>query len=584
MTSKITVNIPTGREKCATWICAQEPNVVADALGITETAYHAMVQGINSAEEDKRLQALHLKTNELKRRMEEVQTQLQEERESAHTERQKQLNAWQSEQKHTIDLLQHNHNVQLEEIERSASKRRLQVEQQVQNLETELALQRGKELKYKDEVRQQYEERLSLERAAWKDEEKKLSQALKEQDVQFEVRIQEMRCSLKDQLGQNEKHIEWLRVQLETKDTQIQIEKSEQLRISTEFAERLERAGVAQREALCSLKGSSILGIIGENLVYEIHSRLEMGTLVDTRHSSETGTEDYTWNHCPAFSGELRCSYEVKNSQKLHSIHDIKKHEDRIYEAVAAGRINAAIFMSLRCRIPNRKSIELDTLCGIPVLYISRESNESEVSASALIELSFRMMSQLWPFMWKSKSRGATDFAEALRSISGLLSHHKDQLQSLTKQIDELTKTGNGILKASERLRKVRDGMIAGIKHVEDAHSEALCADQPAEACEPTNPEEALETALQRPETEILLQAIAAYNDKYKRYPKKMTTIKFPNAQVPNEIIDELASNGLTLDKLNEHVQKRAQCKRNSIALEKNNEEQSKRQKTESVA
>jgi hypothetical protein len=186
--------------------------------------------------------------------------------------------------------------------------------------------------------------------------------------------------------------------------------------------------------------------------------------------------------------------------------------------------------------------------------------------------------------MWKSKSRGATDFAEALRSISGLLSHHKDQLQSLTKQIDELTKTGNGILKASERLRKVRDGMIAGIKHVEDAHSEALCADQPAEACEPTNPEEALETALQRPETEILLQAIAAYNDKYKRYPKKMTTIKFPNAQVPNEIIDELASNGLTLDKLNEHVQKRAQCKRNSIALEKNNEEQSKRQKTESVA
>ena len=264
----------------------------------------------------------------------------------------------------------------------------------------------------------------------------------------------------------------------------------------------------ANQNALHSIgaRSTARTGIIGENLVYDVFAGLNMGYLQDQRHSKDMGCEDYLWTYQEK---GLVCSIEVKFSERLHSQNDMQKHITRIQEASRSARANCALFLSLKCPIPNTREIDIKIISGIPVIYISGGSNK-ELTPHMVARLGFEMMNTTWSHLKTHTSEEINDVL-ADQVIQDIAKHFEKQLQTfvtIDKEVQNLTKHANSLLRSAEKLNKVRTEMVGDITSMQIRHPEIDGTSN--------------DSVASREESAQAIELILKYNETHKRYPKSL--------------------------------------------------------------
>jgi hypothetical protein len=407
--------------------------------------------------------------------------------------------------------------------------------------------------------------------------------------VQYEDRLQTARA-LQDSLEQRH------RAELEAKERQLaeaqqwHREQSERMQQEKEasaarYADDLRRLLEQQQAALSRFTGtSSHVGQAGEALVADVFSQLDLGDLEDLTNVRGAGHEDFLWRWTPppgVHGEELRCSVEVKNVASLHSKKDIGKHHERLHEALAKGSINAAMFLSLRAKIPNCVSrVSLRTDSGVPVLYVYRTSEDSSVTAEGLVELGFRFLAQMWPEWCRRASCGedvdaaaASARVQALQAAAALLDRQVEGLEALGRQLTSMAKLCDGLRKEVHKLQKTRDDMWRDISRTYAAQPELAVARTghgsedgfgAADETPPTVDASSAPPALEEREDVLpLLYLLRTYTDQKKRYPKMWKPLALTSDQMAT--VEALKREGVTLEDLREPV---ARLKRAKVAPE----------------
>lgn len=206
-------------------------------------------------------------------------------------------------------------------------------------------------------------------------------------------------------------------------------------------------------------------GIAGENLTRNVFDQLDLGCLEDTRHDRAVGTEDFRWTNTDG----LRCNVEVKFVENINNVHDMRKHITRTQEASQSGQINAALFLSLRCKIPNMSAIALKQVAGIPVLYVSG----GNMTPVQVVQVGFRILAQLWPVLRNSKYDTEADprsFERLSLSVTQLVATQLNALATANKHIEDVESHANSILRTASRMRRLRQEQLDTITNLQTAH------------------------------------------------------------------------------------------------------------------
>ena len=255
-------------------------------------------------------------------------------------------------------------------------------------------------------------------------------------------------------------------------------------------------------------------GVIGENLVYDVFAGLNMGYLQDQRHSKDVGCEDYLWTN-----QDLVCSVEVKFAERLHSQHDMQKHVTRIQEASRSSKANCALFLSLKCPIPNTKEIDIKIISGIPVVYISGGGNK-ELTPPAVARLGFEIMNTTWSYLKTNMSEEINDVL-ASQMIDSVSEHFEKQLRVLVnveKEVQNLTKQANSLLRTADKLNKMRTDMVNDITSMQIRYPEL-----DGTSNDSVDSREA-------PGVAQAIELILNYNETHKRYPKSLRDLPTASA------------------------------------------------------
>ena len=314
-----------------------------------------------------------------------------------------------------------------------------------------------------------------------------------------------------------EKHIDSLNQQLSQMNTSLQQQLQEKATIHQNYVQKLEPMIEANQHALKSFgaRSTTRTGEIGEDLVYDIFAGLNMGYLQDQRHSKDVGCEDYLWIH-----QDLVCSVEVKLAERLHSQHDMQKHVTRIQEASRSSKANCALFLSLKCPIPNTKEIDIKIINGIPVVYISGGGNK-ELTPHAVARLGFEIVNSTWSYLKTNMSEEINDVM-ASQMIDHVSEHFEKQLRKLVdidKEVQGLTKQANLILRSAERLNKMKTDMVNNITSMQISYPELDGTSS--------------DSVDSREECAQAIELILNYNEMHKRYPKSLRDL-------PTKDVDEL--------------------------------------------
>lgn len=251
--------------------------------------------------------------------------------------------------------------------------------------------------------------------------------------------------------------------ELATKDQEIQ-------RLHQQILQMTTRAEVSQEiyaklEPLLSQHSTAhAKGVAGENLVRNVFDKLEgIGSLEDTRFERGVGCEDFLFTT----NDGLRCNVEVKNVEAVHAAHDMQKHLLRVQEAARTERINGAIFLSLRCKIPHMRPLQLKEVAGIPVLYVSG----GDMTPAQVAEIGFRVMAQLWPLLRNSKNdTGSSTIEQLSHSVTKLVSMQLNALIATNRQIEDVESHANSILRTAHRMRRLRQEQLDAITHLQTTH------------------------------------------------------------------------------------------------------------------
>lgn len=554
----VRILVPQGRQSCGAWILQQTPEVAADALDIVGPAHTILQRTLSAGELSKMAEEHEASMQKVQDDLRSSQQALRAERLAAAQLRQefeleykdgleKAVQNARAAMKMSFDQerdcleerlasasamhsqLAADHRKQLKDVEEAAKEDTTRLfERRMKNLQDELrdtaqaSTQRldAAVVSHKNEVDAlQAEQRRSM--AVLQAELKTLTDklALRDADVltaQNLVRKEAELCRQQLQ-AQHDKERSWLQDLLaEQKDDirKLHAAKESLLQDTRQEMTRItEKLNEDQRETFAALRGSSSRGVIGETIVRTTFESLELGgCLEDTRHDDTPGSEDFLWTFKPPRGEEIRVSCEVKLSQKLHSKHDIAKHEERIREASASGKANCGMFMSLTCRIPNTRAIEIKVLSGIPVLYFSRDANdESAISVAAFVALAFRTVSQLAPFITRPKNE-REDAAMAILEVAKSLEKQVVQLESLEKQISAVKGHVEKLSTTHKSLLKIREAMWSEVNSLLSTHPMLI-----ATADEPPVPETA--PLAEQPEVDQVVAAVTAYHAEKNRNP-----------------------------------------------------------------
>jgi hypothetical protein len=201
-------------------------------------------------------------------------------------------------------------------------------------------------------------------------------------------------------------------------------------------------------------------GFMGEELVRKVFDQeINSGFLEDTSRSTDPGCEDYVWK----LNSDQQISVEVKFKTQIHSIHDMQKHRARIYEAARMKKISIGLFLSLKCRIPNKPLLSVENVCGVPIIYAA---NDGESSPKTIIQNAFLVAMALAERLIRPDWNTEQD-SDAL--VSRIVLSFDKFMQSLNKQqdlIQTMRRQTNQSFRALEAMEKIKNEMISGIEGI----------------------------------------------------------------------------------------------------------------------
>lgn len=236
---------------------------------------------------------------------------------------------------------------------------------------------------------------------------------------------------------------------------QIQKNKDEETqKLQTEKNDVLDR----YHEFASGFKTSSAIGKFGEDFVQRIHAAMGLGEWEDTSRIRESGYADALWT-MDFTAGKMKCLEDTKHTQQLHSKDDIKKFATDVETGARLGRINAAMMISLKARIPNTRQLQLDIQHGIPVLRASREFDDP-LPALTLVQLALTTMASAWPLLQRTRGNEADD---ALQAACDFLDDQLSKATQISKVIIDLEKQSRMTQKLVDNLTKTRDGIIKDV-------------------------------------------------------------------------------------------------------------------------
>lgn len=514
MTTTVKLVIPESRIGCASWIENQSPDCVADALDITEACYNALQREVSQCE----ISQLGEEIVSLRRRVIEqenetfdaVRRAVAEARASWATTHEEELSRLQAEAATLRSQVQHReielteatrqaviaartsltalHQQELSQLAEESASLRLRLQQQdnamLEGIKSAVLAERSSlqsrhmdelgdlrnahhiaeeslnqrlqsalnELSQRDtadrleiaELKTQAQDQLMLER-------RESQHKLEQQRLDYERRFQEKETAANA-------NTEWLKAQLD-KVT------SEKDRALIEYTTATARMMEEQKDFMHSLRGTSAsIGRIGENLVEQIVSQMNLGTWEDTHTSQADGTADGVWEwDGSASSGKLCAMVETKNVHCLNSKKDIGKFWENVNCGVRQDRINAAVLISLRARIPNTRQFDISMYQGIPILQASR-GPEDALPASTLIEVAFTTLAAAWPLI--NRSHHVDDKDAILETVSKQYETQLEELEKLSKRIDAVDRSGIALQREAAGLRKIRDTIVGSVNQV----------------------------------------------------------------------------------------------------------------------
>ena len=289
--------------------------------------------------------------------------------------------------------------------------------------------------------------------------------------------------------------------QISKLEAELGVEMENKRKIEQEYASRLEPLVKDTNDALRSLTRNARTGELGEKIVSTVFERLNVGYLEDVRRCKDTGCEDYVWTRPDE---GMRCSVEVKYVERIHSQHDMAKHQMRIQEGIRAGKINCALFLSLRCPVPNMRDVELKNVHGTPVRYIS---GGNEIAPCTVAQSGFKMMAACFSHLKTAATEnGGGAVTEAIYAqISTLLQKQLDSMNTMTVEITNMTKHVSLLQRSIEKLDKLRATVSYDISTIQITHPEIQQVDI---------------TGTGSTGIESWLLPVLEYRDKHCRYPK----------------------------------------------------------------
>lgn len=248
-------------------------------------------------------------------------------------------------------------------------------------------------------------------------------------------------------------------------------------------------------------------GFTGEELVRSVfEEELNIGFLEDTSRSTEPGSEDYLWK-CDGDT-PITASVEVKFKSSIHSIHDMQKHRERVYEAARMRKINIGIFLSLKCKIPNKPLMSVENVSGIPVVYAALGPG---MSPKQVIHTAFVFAGALAK---RIKTEDQTDSQSLIDQVVASFDKFMKNLNKQQDLIHTMRRQVNQNFRCLESMEKIKNEMISGIEGLRTDYP-CLCP-----AMDDTDSNDGTDA----------IQMIIEYVEKHKRYPT--TVCQLPDGTV----------------------------------------------------
>lgn len=461
---ELALRVPAAHADCAAWLRALAPEVLGPVLEVARTV------GQLPRGDDPNLAQLHAQeVARLKRaHADDLQAALADLRPAVQAEFEARAGA-------KLEAAQHAHAAKTDALEAAlgaAQAERDQLRAAAADLEAG--------------VQAKYEGQLAHLRAL-------LGEVQAKADVSTKLVVEEVRAAY-------EQHLAHMRLQLETREREHRAKETEVY---------------GKVEALVASFGgggnSAAKGRAGEHLVQAVHERLQLGTLEDCTHVKAAGFADYTWEWTPPDGPRIACLVEIKNARDGDKARDLNKFALDVHEGAQAGRINAAMYVSLVDRVAGKPRVSLDLVHGVPTLWACRQPDD-DVSAAALVELAFVTFAGCWPLL--AQAEGGEGAAHAtLQRVASCLKTQVAEFQRLQPRIDSLERAADSIRREVTHLRRIREDLMQGARALQvqlpDAEPDA---------------EDEVDLAALAAQLEAAVRAYrAAHNN---RYPKEVADLK----------------------------------------------------------
>jgi gas vesicle protein len=228
---------------------------------------------------------------------------------------------------------------------------------------------------------------------------------------------------------------------------------------------------------MSALTGSSTkIGEVGEDLVREKVSTMNLGSYEVDNKNPNPGYADGTWRYEYA-DGKIptiTCICEVKNEECL-SQRDFEKFCKVDLSAARLLGKNWGVFISLRCRISGKPSVSIDRKHGIPVLWISRSSTDT-LSAEKMVEIAFHTIVNVWPLMQAEESGGDT-VDGLLWRLSTHMENQREEIERLLKMSNDVERTGQQLVRKAVVMRSGCEGLLKGMQVLCQEDGRICCRD-----------------------------------------------------------------------------------------------------------
>ncbi len=216
---------------------------------------------------------------------------------------------------------------------------------------------------------------------------------------------------------------------------------------------------VVQREANCGELAKHAkfrVACKGEDILVHAHQSLELGSL------DEAAVGCYKWTYAPPGCDVMCCTVSVTASQRGDVKNEVTKHLGFVEHGVASEGVTCGLFISLACRIPNTRSIEMRVVSGVPVMYFSSDATD-DISEVSLVTTALRVMSQLSHTLQR---RTIDDKHTSAVDVSNIIKGQLARLDLIDEQIKSAGQVQKGLL-------ELRESMVSDILTLRTSYRDA---------------------------------------------------------------------------------------------------------------